>query len=98
MVDPVDCYDYLSHRYHVISCVLYFPRALFVFFVCSSEDGKIKISKFDGHDFRFWKMQIEDYLYQKKLHQPLAEAKPTGMKAEDETLGEAKPIGMKAED
>ncbi|GKC74683.1 hypothetical protein Tco_1120566, partial [Tanacetum coccineum] len=31
----------------------------------------------------FWKMQIEDYLYQKKLHEPLAEAKPTGMKAED---------------
>ncbi|GKE56730.1 hypothetical protein Tco_1495915, partial [Tanacetum coccineum] len=31
-------------------------------------------------------MQIEDYLYQKKLHEPLAEAKPTGMKAEDWTL------------
>ncbi|GJS79819.1 retrotransposon protein, putative, ty1-copia subclass [Tanacetum coccineum] len=27
--------------------------------------------------------EIEDYLYQKKLHEPLAEAKPTGMKAED---------------
>nr|GEX28534.1 retrovirus-related Pol polyprotein from transposon TNT 1-94 [Tanacetum cinerariifolium] len=36
-----------------------------------AEDGKIKIDKFDGHDFGFWKMQIEDYLYQKKLHQPL---------------------------
>ncbi|GJZ80926.1 hypothetical protein Tco_0645920 [Tanacetum coccineum] len=48
-----------------------------------AEDGKIKIDKFDGHDFEFWKMQIEDYLYQKKLHEPLAEAKPTGMKAED---------------
>ncbi|GJZ26400.1 retrovirus-related pol polyprotein from transposon TNT 1-94, partial [Tanacetum coccineum] len=27
-----------------------------------AEDGKIKIDKFDGHDFGFWKMQIEDYL------------------------------------
>ncbi|GKA57889.1 hypothetical protein Tco_0757077 [Tanacetum coccineum] len=26
-----------------------------------AEDGKIKIDKFDGHDFGFWKMQIEDY-------------------------------------
>ncbi|GJX37099.1 hypothetical protein Tco_0250402 [Tanacetum coccineum] len=36
-----------------------------------AEDDKIKIDKFDGHDFGFWKMQIEDYLYQKKLHEPL---------------------------
>ncbi|GJW67995.1 putative RNA-directed DNA polymerase [Tanacetum coccineum] len=27
-----------------------------------AEDGKIKIDKFDGHDFGFGKMQIEDYL------------------------------------
>ncbi|GJV84977.1 retrovirus-related pol polyprotein from transposon TNT 1-94 [Tanacetum coccineum] len=51
-----------------------------------AEDGKIKIDKFDGHDFGFWKMHIEDYLYQKKLHAPLAEAKPTDIKAEDWTL------------
>nr|GFA04155.1 retrovirus-related Pol polyprotein from transposon TNT 1-94 [Tanacetum cinerariifolium] len=25
-----------------------------------AEDGKIKIDKFNGHDFGFWKMQIED--------------------------------------
>ncbi|GJZ50990.1 hypothetical protein Tco_0605505 [Tanacetum coccineum] len=31
-------------------------------------------------------MQIEDYLYQKKLHEPLVEAKPTGIKAEDWAL------------
>ncbi|GKF85302.1 hypothetical protein Tco_0250200 [Tanacetum coccineum] len=52
----------------------------------NGRSGKIKIDKFDGHDFGFWKMQIEDYLYQKKLHEPLAEAKPTGMKDEDWTL------------
>jgi len=27
------------------------------------EEGKVKIEKFDGRDFSFWKMQIEDYLY-----------------------------------
>lgn len=47
-----------------------------------AEDGKIKIDKFDGRDFGFWKMQIEDYLYQKKLHEPLEEKKPASM---DET-------------
>jgi len=26
-------------------------------------EGKVKIEKFDGRDFSFWKMQIEDYLY-----------------------------------
>ncbi|GJU47681.1 retrovirus-related pol polyprotein from transposon TNT 1-94 [Tanacetum coccineum] len=58
-----------------------------------AEDGKIKIDKFDGHDFGFWKMQIEDYLYQKKLHEPLAEAKPTCMKAEDWTLLDREALG-----
>ncbi|GJR84000.1 retrovirus-related pol polyprotein from transposon TNT 1-94 [Tanacetum coccineum] len=56
-------------------------------------DGKIQIDKFDGHDFGFWKMQIEDYLYQKKLYEPLAEAKPTGMKAEDWTLLDRQALG-----
>ena len=32
------------------------------------EEGKVRIEKFDGSDFGFWKMQIEDYLYQKKLY------------------------------
>nr|GEW88871.1 retrovirus-related Pol polyprotein from transposon TNT 1-94 [Tanacetum cinerariifolium] len=59
-----------------------------------AEDGKIKIDKFDGHDFRFWKMQIKDYLYQKKLYEPLAEAKPTGMKAEDWTLLDRQALGV----
>ncbi|GJZ54459.1 hypothetical protein Tco_0609344 [Tanacetum coccineum] len=58
-----------------------------------AEDDKIKIDKFDGHDFRFWKMQIKDYLYQKKLHGPLVEAKPTSMKAEDWTLLDRQALG-----
>jgi hypothetical protein len=32
------------------------------------EDGNVKIEKFNGINFGFWKMQIEDYLYQKNLN------------------------------
>ena len=42
----------------------------------AADEGKVKIEKFDGADFGFWKMQIEDYLYQKKLYQPLLGKKP----------------------
>ncbi|GJX94773.1 hypothetical protein Tco_0349359 [Tanacetum coccineum] len=58
-----------------------------------AEHYKIKIDKFDGHDFGFWKMQIEDYMYQKKLHEPLAEAKPTCIKAEDWALLDRQALG-----
>ena len=45
------------------------------------EAGKAsRIEKFDGTDFGFWRMQIEDYLYRKKLHLPLLREKPTTMK------------------
>jgi len=27
------------------------------------EDNKLRIEKFSGQNFRYWKMQIEDYLY-----------------------------------
>ena len=39
--------------------------------------------KFDGTDFGFWRMQIEDYLYGKKLHLPLLGEKPATMKDEE---------------
>nr|GEU55761.1 retrovirus-related Pol polyprotein from transposon TNT 1-94 [Tanacetum cinerariifolium] len=80
LVDPVDYHDYPSRGYHVISCVdLHFVitfrkpylYSLFVRAVCA---GAI------------YRTEIEDYLYQKKLHEPLAEAKPTGSKAEDWTI------------
>ena len=44
--------------------------------------SKIGIEKFDGSDFSFWKMQIEDYLYQKYLHEPLTGVKPESMTEE----------------
>ena len=36
-----------------------------------AEDGKTRIEKFDCSNFAFWKMQMEDYLYQKDLYIPL---------------------------
>ena len=43
------------------------------------ERSKIGTEKFNGSDFDFWKMQIEDYLYQKDLHEPLLGVKPDTM-------------------
>ena len=35
------------------------------------EEGKgLGIKKFDGTDFAYWRTQIEDYIYGKKLHMP----------------------------
>ena len=45
-----------------------------------TEDGRVRIDKFNGSDFGFWRMQIEDVLYQKKLHEPLSNIKPEDMK------------------
>ena len=46
-----------------------------------AEVGKNKIEKFNGKNYQHWKMQIEDYLYQKDLYLPLEgiEKKPTTM-------------------
>ena len=45
-------------------------------------DGKIVVEKFDGSDFGFWKMQIEDYMYGKDLWKPL-KARPEKMEPEE---------------
>ena len=37
------------------------------------------IEKFDGTNFGYWRMQIENYLYRKKLHLPLLGEKPKNM-------------------
>ena len=44
------------------------------------------IEKFDGTDSGFWRMQIEDYLYGRKLHLPLLGEKHEAMKAEEWAL------------
>ena len=49
----------------------------------AEETGKAsRIEKFDGIDFGFWRMQIKDYLYGKKLHLLFLGKKPETMKAE----------------
>ena len=58
------------------------------------EEGKVKIEKFDGRDFGFWKMQIEDYLYQKKFYQPLTGTKPDDMKQADWELLDRQALGI----
>ena len=48
------------------------------------EEGKaLGIEKLNGTDFGYWRMQIEDYLYGKKLHLPLLKKKPKTMKDEN---------------
>lgn len=59
-----------------------------------AEEGKVKIDKFDGRDFGFWKMQIEDYLYQKKLHEPLEEKKPDSMDEKEWKLLDRQALGV----
>ena len=59
-----------------------------------AEEGKVKIDKFDGTDFGFWKMQIEDYLYQKRLHEPLEEEKPDSMDEKEWKLLDRQALGV----
>jgi hypothetical protein len=47
------------------------------------EEGKIGIEKFNDTDFEYWKMQIEDYLYGRKLHQLFLEEHPDSMDDEE---------------
>ncbi|KAE8728454.1 FACT complex subunit SPT16-like [Hibiscus syriacus] len=60
----------------------------------AADEGKVKIEKFDGADFGFWKMHIEDFLYQKNLYQPLSGKQPEGMKDEDWALLDRQALGV----
>jgi len=46
------------------------------------EKDTYKIEKFNGTNFSFWKMQMEDYLYKKDLYLPIVE-KPKDMSNEE---------------
>lgn len=48
----------------------------------ASEKNSYKIEKFDGMNFKFWKIHMKDYLYQKDLYLPL-DNKPQNMKDEE---------------
>ena len=60
----------------------------------AADEGNVKIEKFDGADFGFWRMQIKDYLYQKKLYQPFSENKLEGMNDEEWTLLNRQALGV----
>jgi len=57
-----------------------------------SEKDTYKIEKFNGMNFSFWKMQMEDYLHQKDLYLPIVE-KSKDM-SDEEWVVERKPRGM----
>ncbi|KAL1204365.1 Retrovirus-related Pol polyprotein from transposon TNT 1-94 [Cardamine amara subsp. amara] len=58
------------------------------------EDGLAhNIRKFDGTNYAFWRMQIEDYLYGRKLHQPLSK-KPEKMDQEEWDLLDRQVLGV----
>ena len=59
-----------------------------------AEDGKFRVEKFNGQNFSLWKMQMEDYLYQKDLYLPLGgkTKMPTGMKDEEWNLLDRKAL------
>ncbi|KAF7850214.1 hypothetical protein BT93_L5735 [Corymbia citriodora subsp. variegata] len=58
------------------------------------EEGKVRIDRFDGKDFAFWKIQIEDYLYQRNLHLPLYGEKPNSMKDAEWELLDRQVMGV----
>lgn len=62
------------------------------YWVNMAEDWNIKIDSFDGHNFWFWKKQIEAYLYLKELHQPLLGEKPKDMADTDWELLDRKAL------
>jgi hypothetical protein len=61
-----------------------------------SEDGKFRVEKFNGQNYQLWKMQMEDYLYQKDLFLPLGgvEKKLTAMKDKEWEILDRKALGM----
>ena len=61
----------------------------------AEEVGKASgIEKLDGTNFGFWRMQIEDYLYGKKLHLSLLGEKPATMKDEESALLDRQVLGV----
>ena len=52
------------------------------------------IEKFDGTDFGYWRMQIEDYLYENKLHLSLLDTKLESKSVADWTLLDKQVLGV----
>ena len=61
----------------------------------AEEAGKTSgIEKFNGTDFAYWMIQIEDSLYGRKLHLPLLGTKLESMKAEEWVLLDRQVLGV----
>eukprot|EP00253_Pinus_taeda_P025004 PITA_25004 len=60
-----------------------------------AENGKFRVEKFNGQKFSLWKMQMEDYLYQKDLYLPLGgkSKKSTDMEDEEWNLLNRRALG-----
>jgi hypothetical protein len=60
-----------------------------------SKDGKFRVEKFNGQNYQLWKMQMEDYLYQKDLFLPLSGVakKLEAMKDEEWEILDRKALG-----
>lgn len=56
---------------------------------------EIKVERFNGQNYALWKMQMEDFLYQKDLWRPLQgkAKKPTAMSDEDWDILDRKALG-----
>ena len=50
----------------------------------TDEEGKFRVEKFNGQNYRLWKMQMEDYLYQKDLYLPLGGKEKLSVAMENE--------------
>ena len=61
-----------------------------------AEDEKFRVEKFNDQKYQLWRMQMEDYLYQKDLFLPLGGVakKPTAMRDEEWEILDRKPLGM----
>jgi hypothetical protein len=61
-----------------------------------AEDGKFRIEKFNIQNYQLWKMQMEGYLYQKDLFQPLGGIanKSAAMKDKEWEVLDRKALGM----
>jgi hypothetical protein len=61
-----------------------------------SEDGKFRVEKFNGQNYQLWKMQMEDYLYQKDLFLPLGGIEKNSVATKDEEweILDRKALGM----
>ena len=60
-----------------------------------AKDGKFRVEKFNGQNYKLWKMQMDDCLYQKDLFLPLGgiTKKLTTMKDEEWEVLDRKELG-----